>query len=40
MMLVGQAGVRAATDGNFPAVYGEVDSNGIPKKVCCWPPSK
>ena len=32
MMLVGQAGVRAANDGNFPKVYGEVDSNGIPKK--------
>ncbi|MBW7981368.1 cadaverine/lysine antiporter [Enterobacillus tribolii] len=32
MMLVGQAGVRAAKDGNFPAVYGEMDSNGIPKK--------
>ena len=31
-MLVGQAGVRAANDGNFPKVYGEVDSNGIPKK--------
>ncbi len=28
---VGQAGVRAANDGNFPKVYGEVDSNGIPK---------
>jgi cadaverine:lysine antiporter len=37
MMLVGQAGVRAANDGNFPKVYGEVDSNGIPKKACCWP---
>ena len=32
MMLVGQAGVRAANDGNFPKVYGEVDNNGIPKK--------
>ena len=32
MMLVGQAGVRAANDGNFPKVYGELDSNGIPKK--------
>ncbi len=32
MMLVGQAGVRAANDGNFPKVYGEVDKNGIPKK--------
>jgi cadaverine:lysine antiporter len=37
MMLVGQAGVRAANDGNFPKVYGEVDNNGIPKKACCWP---
>ncbi len=32
MMLVGQAGVRAAHDGNFPQIYGELDSNGIPKK--------
>ncbi|MGD8105645.1 cadaverine/lysine antiporter [Pantoea sp. FN0302] len=32
MMLVGQAGVRAANDGNFPAVYGELDKNGVPKK--------
>ncbi|RZM98537.1 MULTISPECIES: cadaverine/lysine antiporter [unclassified Escherichia] len=32
MMLVGQAGVRAANDGNFPKVYGDVDSNNIPKK--------
>ncbi|AMO80966.1 MAG: cadaverine/lysine antiporter [Hafnia sp.] len=32
MMLVGQAGVRAAKDGNFPKVYGELDKNGIPKK--------
>lgn len=32
MMLVGQAGVRAANDGNFPKVYGEVDNNGIPKR--------
>ncbi len=31
-MLVGRAGVRAANDGNFPKVYGEVDSNGIPKR--------
>ncbi len=37
MMLVGRAGVRAANDGNFPKVYGEVDNNGIPKKACCWP---
>jgi cadaverine:lysine antiporter len=27
---------RAANDGNFPKVYGEVDNNGIPKKACCW----
>ncbi|MGL5147085.1 MAG: cadaverine/lysine antiporter [Plesiomonas shigelloides] len=32
MMLVGQAGARAAQDGNFPAVYGEMDKNGVPKK--------
>lgn len=32
MMLVGQAGVRAASDGSFPAIYGDLDSNGIPKK--------
>lgn len=32
MMLVGQAGQRAADDGNFPKIYGELDSNGIPKK--------
>lgn len=32
MMLVGQAGVRAANDGNFPKIYGEMDKNGIPKK--------
>ncbi|AJI96580.1 transporter, basic amino acid/polyamine antiporter family protein [Yersinia ruckeri] len=32
MMLVGQAGVRAANDGNFPQVYGELDKNGIPRK--------
>ncbi|EGI5934719.1 cadaverine/lysine antiporter [Salmonella enterica subsp. enterica serovar Urbana] len=32
MMLVGQAGMRAANDGNFPKIYGEVDRNGIPKK--------
>ena len=40
MMLVGQAGVRAANDGNFPKVYGEVDSKKkktvFRKKVCCW----
>ena len=32
MMLVGQAGARTAHDGNFPAIYGEMDKNGIPKK--------
>ncbi len=32
MMLVGQAGARAAKDGNFPASYGELDKNGIPRK--------
>ena len=32
MMLVGQAGRRAAMDGNFPAVFGETDNNGVPKK--------
>ncbi len=32
MMLVGQAGARAAHDGNFPKVYGEIDSKGVPKK--------
>ncbi|WP_392449566.1 cadaverine/lysine antiporter [Edwardsiella piscicida] len=32
MMLVGQAGVRAARDGNFPRIYGEVDAHGVPRK--------
>lgn len=32
MMLVGQAGARAAHDGNFPKIYGELDKNGIPRK--------
>ncbi|EIW9802409.1 cadaverine/lysine antiporter [Salmonella enterica subsp. enterica serovar Senftenberg] len=32
MMLVGQAGRRAATDGNFPKIFGETDKNGVPKK--------
>ncbi|MBJ3816519.1 cadaverine/lysine antiporter [Shimwellia pseudoproteus] len=32
MMMVGQAGVRAARDGNFPKIYGEVDSHGVPRK--------
>lgn len=32
MMLVGQAGARASKDGNFPAAYGEIDKNGVPKK--------
>lgn len=34
MMLVGQAGRRAAMDGNFPAVFGETNNNGVPKKGC------
>lgn len=34
MMLVGEAGKRAANDGNFPKVFGETDRNGVPKKVC------
>lgn len=32
MMLVGEAGKRAAHDGNFPKIYGEVDQNGVAKK--------
>lgn len=32
MMLVGEAGKRAANDGNFPKVFGETDRNGVPKK--------
>ncbi|MGI2259462.1 cadaverine/lysine antiporter [Shewanella sp. GXUN23E] len=32
MMLVGEAGKRAANDGNFPKVFGEVDEKGVPKK--------
>nr|WP_317986335.1 cadaverine/lysine antiporter [Aeromonas schubertii] len=32
MMLVGEAGKRAAADGNFPTIYGEVDKNGVAKK--------
>ncbi len=32
MMLVGQAGARAANDGNFPKSYGELDKNGVPRK--------
>jgi cadaverine:lysine antiporter len=32
MMLVGEAGKRAANDGNFPKIYGEVDKNGVPRK--------
>lgn len=32
MMLVSQAGARAAKDGNFPKIYGELDKNGIPRK--------
>ena len=31
-MLVGEAGKRAAHDGNFPKVYGEVDKSGVAKK--------
>lgn len=32
MMLVGEAGKRAALDGNFPKVYGEVSKSGVAKK--------
>lgn len=32
MMLVGQAGARAAHDGNFPKCFGELDKNGVPRK--------
>ncbi|ERM62995.1 arginine:agmatine antiporter [Vibrio mimicus CAIM 1883] len=32
MMLVGEAGKRAANDGNFPKIFGETDRNGVPKK--------
>lgn len=32
MMQVGEAGKRAANDGNFPKVFGETDRNGVPKK--------
>ncbi len=32
MMLVGEAGKRAAHDGNFPKVYGDVDKSGVAKK--------
>ncbi|EKO3558708.1 cadaverine/lysine antiporter [Vibrio metschnikovii] len=32
MMLVGEAGKRAASDGNFPKIYGDTDNNGVPKK--------
>ncbi|EOW0283457.1 TPA: cadaverine/lysine antiporter [Vibrio cholerae] len=32
MMLVGEAGKRAANDGNFPKVFGETGRNGVPKK--------
>ena len=32
MMLVGEAGKRAANDGNFPKMFGETDKNGVPKK--------
>ncbi len=29
MMLVGEAGKRAADDGNFPAIYGKTDGRGV-----------
>jgi cadaverine:lysine antiporter len=29
MMLVGEAGRRAAADGNFPAIYGKTDAKGV-----------
>ncbi|BDM65157.1 arginine:agmatine antiporter [Shewanella sp. NFH-SH190041] len=32
MMLVGEAGKRAAADGNFPKIFGETDKNGVAKK--------
>lgn len=32
MMLVAEAGKRAANDGNFPAVFGETNQNGVAKK--------
>lgn len=32
IMLVSQAGARAAKDGHFPKIYGELDQNGIPRK--------
>lgn len=32
MMLVGEAGKRAANDGNFPKIFGETDEKGVPKK--------
>ena len=32
MMLVGEAGKRAAHDGNFPKIYGETDKSGVAKK--------
>lgn len=32
MMLVGQAGARAAHDGNFPAIYGQMNRQGVPAK--------
>ena len=32
MMLVGEAGKRAAHDGNFPKIYGETDKSGIARK--------
>lgn len=35
-MLVGGQVYVPLTTVTSPKVYGEVDSNGIPKKVCCW----
>lgn len=32
MMIVSQAGVRAAEEGHFPKIYAERDANGIPRK--------
>lgn len=32
MMLVGRAGVRAANDGNFPKIYGEMDKTVFRKR--------
>ena len=32
MLLVTQAGARAARDGHFPKIYGELDHRGMPRK--------